>query len=270
MNLGQLTISILKLLLIFYAASCVLLYFFQDYLLFFPQSTPAANRDKLKKVATTINIGELKVRGWLSKSKEEAQGPLIIYYGGNAEEVSHTILDIDRLKNSSLLSINYRGYGDSEGKPSAENLIQDALHIFDYMVEKQGIEPNKIILMGRSLGAGIAVQVASQRQVAEVILITPFDSLANVAKQHYPIFPVNLLLKHKLDSLSLAPQIDRPVLVLLAEKDKIVPNRHSHNLIKHWRGPVTEITIPATGHNSISSTPEYWQAINDFIDKIHQ
>jgi len=260
------TINILKLLLILYASSCLLLYFFQNYLFFFPRSTPTANRDRLKDAAITIKSGGLKLRGWLN-AKENPQAPLIIYYGGNAEEVSHTVLASDQLKKASVLAINYRGYGDSEGKPSIPLLVQDAIEIFNQMVDKKGIAPNNIILMGRSLGSGIAVQVAGRRQVMAVILITPFDSLEHIAKHHYPIFPVRLLLRHKLDSLALAAKIDRPVLVLMAENDQIAPDRYSRNLIKNWLGLVTEFTIPATDHNNISDTQEYWRRIDDFIGK---
>lgn len=263
------TISTLKLFIILYAGILFFLYIFQDYLLFFPQPTPTANRDKLQKYQITVSIDDLKVRGWFV-NKEAPQGPLIIYYGGNAEEVSDIIFDIDRLKNASILAINYRGYGNSEGKPSGQNLVEDALHIFDYMVDQKNIDSNSIILMGRSLGSGVAVHVASQRRVLAVILITPFDTLENVAKHHYPMVPVKLLLRHKFDSLALAPAIDRPALVLMASKDAIVPNRYSQNLIKHWQGEVSQITIPGAGHNNVSYRGEYWQAINDFVQQLSE
>jgi hypothetical protein len=264
--ISKLTASTLKPLLLFYAAVCILLYLFQDRLLFFPRSTPEANRDRLRKMAISINIGGLKVKGWLQLSKGP-HAPFIIYYGGNAEEVSHTLFDSKRLKDASLLSVNYRGYGDSEGRPSTEKLIQDALYIFDYMVARQGLEPDDIVLMGRSLGSGVAVQVASRRRVGALILTTPFDSLENIAQHHFPIFPIHLLLRHNLDSLALAEKIDRPVLVIMAEKDKIVPKRYSENLISHWQGPVTVVTIPDAGHNRVDDSQAYWQAINDFIEK---
>jgi pimeloyl-ACP methyl ester carboxylesterase len=106
--------------------------------------------------------------------------------------------------------MNYRGYGGSDGTPSETALLSDALFVFDYMLATEGIDPAHVVLMGRSLGSGVAVHVAAKRKVGGVILVTPFDSLVNVARAHYPIFPVGLMLKHRFDSAALAPGITTP------------------------------------------------------------
>jgi hypothetical protein len=119
--------------------------------------------------------------------------------------------------------------------------------------------------MGRSLGSGVAVQVAARQPVAGVILVTPFDSLVSVARAHYPIFPVNLLLKHRFDSAALAPQIRVPALFLVADGDRVAPPRFAAALESVWGGRTRLVTIAGTDHNSIETSPQYWTAINAFL-----
>jgi hypothetical protein len=119
--------------------------------------------------------------------------------------------------------------------------------------------------MGRSLGSGVACYVASQRRVGGVILVTPFDSLVAVARHHYPLFPVGLLLRHRFDSLALAPSITTPMLALVAENDDIIPLNHSTALTDHWAGRTTTVIIGKADHNDLHLDNQYWQAINDFI-----
>jgi pimeloyl-ACP methyl ester carboxylesterase len=98
-----------------------------------------------------------------------------------------------------------------------------------------------------------------------VILVTPFDSLVNVAKAHYPIFPVGWLLRHRFDSASLAPAIAVPALFLTASHDQIVPPRFAASLQRVWGGPVTAVRVDGTDHNSIETSPVYWEAIRAFL-----
>jgi hypothetical protein len=161
--------------------------------------------------------------------------------------------------------MNYRGYGQSQGRPSERALCDDALFVFDQVVATEGIDPSHVVLMGRSLGSGVAVHVAANRRVGGVILVTPFDSLLNVAKAHYPIFPVKWLLRHRFDSAALAPGIAAPALFLAASHDPIVPPRFADNLQKVWGGPTTAVRIQGTDHNTIETSPDYWEAVNSFL-----
>jgi pimeloyl-ACP methyl ester carboxylesterase len=119
--------------------------------------------------------------------------------------------------------------------------------------------------MGRSLGSGVAVHVASLRGVGGVILITPFDSLVNVAKIHYPFLPVKYLMRHRFDSVGLAPKIRIPLLAVVAGQDDIIPNQSSQKLVAKWGGEKSSVVIPDAGHNDIHQYRDYWQAIESFI-----
>jgi pimeloyl-ACP methyl ester carboxylesterase len=242
-----------------------LLYFFQDALIFFPQPTPAESHARFQSHAYRVEHDGLTLEGWLVRGTVTPDRPLLVYYGGNAEEVSANLWDIERYAAGAYLFMNYRGYGGSGGRPSQKALCRDALHILDQVTARESIPLDRIVLMGRSLGSGVAVHVAANRPVRGVVLVTPFDSLTNVARHHYPIFPVRLLLKHPFNSLALAPGIKTSALMLIAERDEVIPTELAVNLSRAWGGPVRTLVIPAAGHNDIQSDSRYWEAINAFL-----
>jgi pimeloyl-ACP methyl ester carboxylesterase len=189
----------------------------------------------------------------------------LIYYGGNAEEVSGNLWDLSRLQAGACLFMNYAGYGDSQGKPSQARLCQDALFLLDWITRREGVPLTQVVLMGRSLGSGVAVFVAAQRPVKGVILVTPFDSLRHVARHHYPFLPVRLLLKYPFDSAALAPSIKAPALLLTGARDDIIPGHLAANLARVWGGPVRQVVIDDAGHNDIQLNRRYWESVNAFL-----
>lgn len=261
-------INILKILAIVYVAILILMYFFQEKLIFFAQpiANPYVNRFTEHEI--TFEHDDVKLHGWFVRKDITAETPLIIYYGGNAEEVSGNLLDLKSYPDSAILFMNYRGYGKSEGKPSEKKLVSDALFILDEIVQKEKIDLQHVVLLGRSLGSGVATQVAYQRKVGGVILITPFDSLANVAKSHYPVFPVKLLVRHPFESERYAKDIGIPALNIMGSADRIIPNRHSKALAKAWKGEIETVLIQQADHNNIQLFPQYWQSINRFLDSL--
>ena len=132
--------------------------------------------------------------------------PTLIYFGGNAEEVSCTLADPRWPRAWSIVALNYRGYGASEGAPGERALTADALAIYDAVAARDGIDRNRIVAFGRSLGTAIAARVAAERPVAGVVLVSPYDSLAAIGSHHYPWLPVSLLLRHRFDALADAAQ----------------------------------------------------------------
>lgn len=263
-------ISILKVIGIGYLLLAGLLYVFQGKIIFFTQPVSNPYAANFKKYEFIVHHEDTDLHGWFVRNEISKENPLIIYYGGNAEEVSGNLLDIDRFCTRSFLFINYRGYGKSEGRPTQDHLFEDALYIFDYMVREEQVNPESIVLMGRSLGSGVAVHVASRRQVQGVILVTPFDSLEKVAKEHYSFMPVGLLLRHRFNSAALAPDIKTPALVLMGTEDRIIPNSRTMELVHAWGGTVETVSIESSDHNSIHEYQEYWESINRFIDSLRQ
>ena len=190
--------------------------------------------------------------------------PLVLYFGGNAEQVSWMAAEVRRhAPGSSWLLVDYRGYGSSAGSPSETALIADALAWYD----RYAAGNKAIYLFGRSLGSGVAVQLAAARPVRGVILVAPYDSMVEVGAHHYPFLPVRWLLKHRFESLPHAARVEAPLLCLVAERDEVIPIVHSKRLFGAWKGPKRWVELPGAGHNSTDGAPEFWSAIRSFLDK---
>ena len=249
----------------------MLLYFFQERLIFFPQ--PLA-QDPLKsntgaaiEEVSLVTTDGVRLHGWLAKaSPMQAPAPLLIYFGGNAEEVSWLASTAGQYAGWSLLIFNYRGYGRSEGKPGEAALFADALQIYDYAAARADV--GSIAVMGRSLGSGVAVYLAAQRPLAGVILVSPYDSIESVAKGVYPFLPIGLMLRHRFDSLARAPGIEAPLLCLVASADRVIPRPHSERLYAAWGGDKHWREIRPAEHDSISDEPDYWRAIAAFLAEL--
>jgi len=246
----------------------LLIWLFQERMIFFPRPLEhrPAQRSDVEEV-TLPGADGVRLRGWLVKGKG-APAPLVIYFGGNAEEVSWLVEVAWKFGGWSLLLVNYRGYGESEGKPGERELLADAIAIHDYARRRPDVDPGRIVAMGRSLGSGVAVYLAAEQSLRGVILASPYDSLGAVAKRHYPFLPISLLLRHRFDSLARAVQIDTPLLCLVAAEDRIIPASHSRALFEAWRGPKTWREVPRADHDSVAGEPEYWSAIADFLGSV--
>jgi pimeloyl-ACP methyl ester carboxylesterase len=216
---------------------------------------------------TIIAADGIKLRGWLVKGKGSLT-PIVIYFGGNAEEVSWLADVAEHFAGWSLLLVNFRGYGESEGKPGEKELLGDGLAIHDYVKRRPDVNPEHIVAMGRSLGSGVAVNLAAHRTLKGVILVSPYDSIVEVARRHYPFLPVSLMLRHRFDSLSLAPQIGAPLLCLVATEDRVIPVSHSRALFEAWHGSKTWREIARSSHDSIAGEPDYWRSITDFLNAL--
>ena len=265
-------LTLLLTVLAAFAALCALLYLFQERMIFLPRQLSDGARDALRELPGVV---ELEVRaadgtllhGWLrhGSGSEEARPGLVIYFGGNAEEVSGQVLDPDALTPWSLAAFNYRGYGLSEGRPGEAALVADALVVHDRLAAREDVDPERIVVLGRSLGSGVAVQLAAARPVRGVILVSSFESLTSVGQRHYPIIPVSLLLRHRFDSLARAPAIEAPLLVIAGARDRIIPASHSRRLLDAWRGPKRWVLLPGADHNGIHLHPGYRRAMHEFL-----
>ncbi len=257
--------SLVKIALAVAIGVLLLAWLFQERMMFFPRPVDSrpASRPGVEDV-TLVAADGVKLRGWLVRGAV-APAPLVIYFGGNAEEVSWLTEVADRFAGWSLLLVNFRGYGESEGKPGEKELLEDALVIHDHAKQRADVDPRRVVAMGRSLGSGVAVHLAARRPLRGVILVSPYDSVVEVAKRHYPFLPVSLMLRHRFDSLALAPQVDAPLLCLVATEDRVIPIPHSRALFEAWRGAKTWQEVSPASHDSIAGEPEYWRSIAEFL-----
>jgi pimeloyl-ACP methyl ester carboxylesterase len=235
-----------------YAAACAAVFIFQRSLIYFPQASPVHEGEPT--LLLPIEQGNVRV-----VTRSRAGGKAVVYFGGNAEDVS---LSTDELASAfpenSLYLMHYRGYGGSDGSPSEAALRADALALFEHA----SAQHETVIVMGRSLGTGIAVWLASMRPVARLILVTPYDSLQELAQQRFPFLPVSWLLLDKFQSWRYAPSVTAPTLLIVAEHDAIVPRRSSDTLFTRFQSGVAELrAIAGTDHNTISSSPDYMRTL---------
>jgi pimeloyl-ACP methyl ester carboxylesterase len=264
--------SLAALLALVVAGVPLLMYLLQDRLIFFPQPLDAAQREAIGRQYAFAN--ELYIQ---SESGERLQAwrvpgepgrPLVLYFGGNAEDVSWMLADARaRAPGIGWLLVSYRGYGGSAGSPSEAAIRADALRWHDYAAKELGAA--RIVAFGRSLGSGAAVYLASQRRLEGVVLVTPFDSLAEVAKHHYPLLPVRAMLRHPFDSAALAPRIEAPLLCIAAARDDIIPAVHAKRLYEAWGGPKRWLLLEEAGHNTTDAHPLFWSSVTEFLVNSH-
>jgi pimeloyl-ACP methyl ester carboxylesterase len=265
MALSDGVLTVAKIAAIFVIGFPLLMYFAQDSLIFYPQRLPEAQRASLAQRAAVqslfINAADgTRLHAWLVRGMQDST--LVMYFGGNAEEVSWMVDEAARrTPQVSWLLVDYRGYGASEGSPGEAVLVADALRWY----ENSATGYKSVYVFGRSLGSGVAVQLAAQRPVAGVVLVTPFDSLVEVGKRHYPFLPVSWMLKHRFDSAALAPKMTMPLLCIAATQDDIVPAEHAKRLYDVWGGPKRWVALDGAGHNSTDGATNYWTSIVAFL-----
>ncbi|OFZ98697.1 MAG: hypothetical protein A3H35_08085 [Betaproteobacteria bacterium RIFCSPLOWO2_02_FULL_62_17] len=271
-------ISLGKVAVPAYITLVALAYFYQDVLIFMPQ---ARSERELQAVLSRHRAVEevrlpaddgVTLHGWFlgSGRAQGSRAPLLVYYGGNAEEVSWLLGEAGRFAGYSLLLVNYRGYGGSGGKPGESVLYADALRIFDYAASRADVDATRMVIMGRSLGSAMAVHVAARRAARAVVLVSPYDSMVALGRRHHPYLPVSMLLRHRFEALADAPRANAPLLALVASRDSIVPVEHSRRLVGAWGGPSAWRVIEGADHNDISDSPAYWQAIAAFLAQLRE
>ncbi len=187
----------------------------------------------------------------------------LIYFGGNAEDVAGNVTTFAAaFPGHSLFLVNYRGYGGSSGRPTECGLKADARAIFDHVHQLHPV----VAVMGRSLGSGLAVALASERPVDRLVLVTAYDSLVNVAREYFGWLPVGLLIKDRYDSAGLARAIEAPVLVVVAAEDEIISRSRSEALANSFApGQARVEIIDGATHNSLDLSGAYLAVIQDFL-----
>jgi pimeloyl-ACP methyl ester carboxylesterase len=259
--MSSLIFRLLLLVAVIYAGAVLWMWIRQEHYLFLPKHyDPFPEFEHFRWDRT---ISGVRHQGWfLDQGKDKT----VIYHGGNAEDLAgHCDVMMDGLDANALL-VNYRGYGQSEGAPGEKEMVADGIAIFDLFAAEKNSSPANIFLMGRSLGSGVAIQVAAARpQAAGLILVTPYENIAAIAKFQYPWLPAKWILRHPFHAIDVAPAIQMPALVLLAEFDEVIPVETGRNLGEALGGPKKIITLPM-GHMDLNEHPGYFQAINSFVN----
>jgi uncharacterized protein len=241
-------LTIASLIAVAYVGLCAALFTFQRSLIYFPQ--PRSLAAGAATITLPIDGGDVIV------TVRPNSGPdALLYFGGNAEDVTYSLPELSTAyPGHALYLLHYRGYGGSSGAPSEAALFADALALFDSI----RAEHKDVTVVGRSLGSGVAVYLASLRPVSRLILVTPYDSIQDLAMRQFPIFPVRWLLLDRFESWKYAAQVTAPTLLVAAEHDEVIPRASTELLLTRFRAGVATLKVVAgTGHNTISGSPEY-------------
>jgi uncharacterized protein len=182
---------------------------------------------------------------------EPGPGPAVLVCNGNGGDRSMRAglaAALSRLGLAVLL-FDYRGYGGNPGSPTEEGLAADARAALEYLAGRPEVDPERVVYLGESLGAAVALRLAVERPPAALVLRSPFASLAEVGQRHYPVLPVSLLLRDRYDSAALAGRLTAPLLVVAGSRDQIVPVSHSRRLFAAAPEPKRLVVLDGADHN---------------------
>lgn len=213
----------------------------------------------------------LKLHGWLIPAPNARV--TLVWFHGNAGNISHRLENLKLFHDKlgvTVFIFDYRGYGRSRGKPSEEGTYRDAEAALAYLRSRPDIDPERIVYFGRSLGAGVAVELATRHPPLGLILESPFPSIPEMARHHYPFLPVGPLLRTKYDSLAKIGRVKVPLLVLHGDRDDTVPLEAGRKLFEAANEPKEFYTIRDAGHNDtyIVGGEEYFQVLRRFVESL--
>lgn len=238
---------------------------------FFPDrtlvATPAALGLPFEEVRFPAADG-VPLSGWLVPGPPGA--PLILFCHGNAGNISHrldNLLLLHRL-GVTVFIFDYRGYGQSGGTPSEAGTYEDARGALAWL-RSRGWNPARMVYFGRSLGAGVAVQLALEQPPAGLVLESPFPSVAAMGRRHYPLLSCLLgwLVRARYDNLAKLPRIHVPLLIFQGSRDTVVTEGMARRLFARANAPKTFYLIPGAGHNDTLQLggAAYWRQWRRFL-----
>jgi hypothetical protein len=270
-------VSRLALVLIPVVAGLVILWVIQRGLIYFPSGDPGTPADAglphAEMVAITTDDG-LTLGGWFVPASGPARGTTVVVFNGNGgNRASRAPLAAQLARHGvATLLFDYRGYGGNPGTPSEKGLAADARAAVRHVVSRPDVEGDRIIYLGESLGSGVAVGLAVERPPFALILRSPFTSLVDIGRLHYPFLPVRLVLRDRFPSLARIASLESPLLVIATDKDDVVPTAQSERLYNAAASPKRLVIIEGAGHNDeeILAGPRVIAAIVEFLDGISQ
>jgi fermentation-respiration switch protein FrsA (DUF1100 family) len=254
------------------AASLILLVvpmIFEESLIFFPMRYPEGEWQPLglpfEDARFQADDG-VRLHGWYAACDEPRA--VVLFCHGNAGNVTHraeTMRVLREVAGVSVLVFDYRGYGRSEGKPNEPGLLADARAARAWLAQRAGIPEPQIVVVGRSVGGAVAVDLAAREGARALILESTFTSVPEMAAYHYPWLPVGRLLRNRFDSLAKIVDYHGPLLQSHGDADTIVPYRFGQRLFEAASEPKKFITLPGGDHNDPQDR-EYYAALIEFLD----
>ena len=214
----------------------------------------------------------VRIHGWFVPG---SGGPTLVWFHGNGGNISHRVDNIAGLHGRlgvSILIIDYRGYGLSEGSPTEQGTYLDAEAAVAHALSRPDVDPERVVLFGRSLGCAVAAEMAVRHDAYAVVLESPFTSVLAMARQAYPFLPgVGLLVGDMYDTLDKVARIDAPIMVLHGDSDEIVPFEMGREVFETAPEPKRFYIIRGAGHNDTYAAggASYLDALGSFLAEPH-
>lgn len=263
-------IFLLPILIIFILAVIIFYQQLENSIIFYPDKAlddRPSNWDLCYKDIQFLTPDGQKLHGWFFPVS--GKSPVLLFCHGNAGNISHRIENIKFLvkRDISVFIFDYRGYGQSSGRPSEKGIYIDGIAAYDYLTEIEKISPDRIVIFGRSIGGAVAIEVALQRKVRCLIIESTFTSTKDMAKTIFPFFIFSPFLPHHYNNILKIAGVTIPKLIIHGEDDNIVPFSMGNKLFAQATEPKLFLPIHRAGHNDtyVVGGGDYFEAIVNFI-----
>lgn len=262
-------IRVLIIIAVVYVAIIALLYIFQSSFVYYPERTFMGDPSRIGLEYETVYFEAsdgVELSGWFIPNENDRG--VILFCHGNAGNISHRLdsIEIFHQLGLEIFIFDYRGYGQSEGNPSEQGTYRDAEAAWRYLIEQRQVNPNEIIIFGRSLGGGVASWLAQSYQPGALILESTFLSLPDIAATIYPYFPVRLLLRFEYDTGEHLRSVNCPVLIVHSRDDEIMPFTQGWQLFEMAKEPKEFLEISGTHNGGFITSGKYYESgMNEFI-----
>lgn len=258
--------------IVIYVGIGVFLYFFQSGLLFYPDSTIAGTPQdaglNYEQISFTASDGTALSAWFIPSGDTQLNKGTILFCHGNAGNISHRIEYIKMFYSLGLdvFIFDYRGYGESEGKPDEEGLYRDAEAAWNYLTVEKGIVPENIIIFGRSLGGAVGAWLAKDRSPGALVLESTFTSIVDMGAETYRFLPVRLMSRFRFNTVEYMQNVSVPVLVIHSRGDDLIPFHHGERVFAAASYPKEFLEISGSHNNAlIVSSQTYTDGLDSFI-----
>src|SRR5262245_38599714 len=234
--------SAIAKILVVAAIGVIVLWALQRRLIYFPMAgvpRPAAVGLQGAEEVSFPTADHLTLNGWFVARPASLAGLTVIVFNGNAGHRAFRAPLAAMLAQAGVATLlfDYRGYGENAGQPSEDGLAEDARSAYRYVVGRSDVDAKRLVYLGESLGTGVAIRLATEHAPRGLILRSPFTSLVDVGRYHYPFLPVNAILRDRFPSIDRIRRIGCPLLVIMGSHDSIVPSAQSRRLYEAAASP---------------------------------
>lgn len=258
----------LNIILVVYLAGALVIYFFQDYLLFHPQRMAMREKYEFKEPHKEVNVavnGENNINIVQFMTKDSLPKGVVLYFHGNRKNIGWYAKYANNFTANGyeVWMIDYPGFGKTTGTITEKKLYEGALQL--YIMARSYYAPNQIIIYGKSMGTGVAAWLASKKSAKALILETPYYSMTSLAQHYLPVYPVRSLLKYKLPTHTYISLVNAPVFIFHGTADRVIPYSNALRLSEVLHAKDQFITIEKGEHNNLNDFRQFHHALDSIL-----